>query len=57
MTKCASVFKREEKLERHITTVHAESSPKFVCSVCYETFNRKDNLKRHVDLIHNKSTK
>ncbi|BHF83242.1 hypothetical protein SprV_0802638400 [Sparganum proliferum] len=43
---CGRAFVREDKLRRHIRSIHSDERP-FVCEVCSKAFARKDKLQEH----------
>ena len=49
--KCDKQFKSEITLERHILSLH-ENSSLHECNICKEKFTRKDSLNRHKGDVH-----
>ena len=48
---CQKAFKRKDKLQCHINTVHStEYKKKFDCSKCEKKFSSSDAFKHHVKL-------
>uniref|UniRef100_A0A5K3ER11 Protein krueppel n=1 Tax=Mesocestoides corti TaxID=53468 RepID=A0A5K3ER11_MESCO len=44
---CGRSFVREDKLKRHIMSIHTMEKP-HVCQICTKAFSRKDKLKDHL---------
>ncbi|KAF7257033.1 hypothetical protein EG68_06151 [Paragonimus skrjabini miyazakii] len=44
---CGRCFVREDKLKRHIMSIHTTEKP-HICSICGKAFSRKDKLKDHL---------
>ncbi|KAK6338015.1 hypothetical protein TWF696_001485 [Orbilia brochopaga] len=60
-SECSSKFHTKKDLTRHRDTVHASSSPNYVCPVleCARSnpkraFSRRDNLRQHILQLHDK---
>ncbi|TGZ67431.1 hypothetical protein CRM22_004808 [Opisthorchis felineus] len=44
---CGRCFVREDKLKRHVMSIHTTEKP-HVCGICTKAFSRKDKLKDHL---------
>ncbi|VDP84706.1 unnamed protein product [Schistosoma mattheei] len=44
---CGRSFVREDKLKRHVMSIHTAEKP-HVCHICSKAFSRKDKLKDHL---------
>ncbi|KAF8566208.1 hypothetical protein P879_05198 [Paragonimus westermani] len=44
---CGRCFVREDKLKRHIMSIHTTEKP-HICGICGKAFSRKDKLKDHL---------
>ncbi|VDP74270.1 unnamed protein product [Echinostoma caproni] len=44
---CGRCFVREDKLKRHVMSIHTAEKP-HVCHICTKAFSRKDKLKDHL---------
>ena len=51
---CAKSFRTKTHLQRHIKTVHENSTKDFKCESCKKSFVRQDLLKCHVKIVHEK---
>ena len=51
---CNRSFKRQQELNRHTRTVHAENKPKkeITCETCNRSFKRQQELNRHTWTVH-----
>ena len=48
---CGKYFKDNNKLKRHVETVHLKLKP-YKCETCNKSFGEKSHMKRHVKNTH-----